>query len=155
MIISRGDQRFVELRDFNFEAVLDQETSLVWEKEPSPVDRNWQQAQNHCTSLFKGGRGGWRLPTIQELTSLKTTPSFEDPMPAGHPFVFPIPIAPYTTVDYWSATSSESRRTQPDRNGPAAWVFSVSDGAIYFEDKKGPDNEQAWCVRFRQGVNLQ
>jgi hypothetical protein len=152
VIIPDGAKRFVVLEDFDFDAVLDRETGLVWEKEPSPGGRSWQDAQAHCTLLFKGGRGGWRLPTIQELTSLKTTPSFNPPLPADHPFVF-------ERTDYWSATSSATERTP---GFPGAWVFSPGgDGAINVDEKDDPNGvrdgniEGAWCVRFRQGVNPQ
>ena len=168
VIISRGDQRFVVLRDFNFEAVLDQETSLVWEKEPSPDRMSWQEAQVHCTRLVKGGRGGWRLPTIQELTSLTVVPpppappsGSEDPLPAGHPFVL-VPNESGGLADYWSATSSETTRADRPTATGFAWTFGGRDGAIFVEDKAGgrnPDgsfqDERPWCVRFRQGVNPQ
>ena len=148
VIIPQGSIRFVVLQGFNFEAVLDQETSLVWEKEPSPDVRLWRDAQVHCTTLVKGGRGGWRLPTIQELTSLTLIPpGTGDPLPAGHPFVLSGPL------DYWSATSSETLNP-----AGSAWVFSVSDGAIFPKNKIPPvadRSESAWCVRFRQGVDPQ
>jgi hypothetical protein len=107
---------------------------------------NWHEAQVHCTRLVKGGRGGWRLPTIQELTSLtRVQPNTGDPLPAGHPFVF-VPNQLGFVADYWSGTSSEIP-------AGSAWLFAVTDGAIFQKGK--PEVESAWCVRFRQGANPQ
>jgi hypothetical protein len=109
---------------------------------------NWQAAHVHCTRLVTGGRGGWRLPTIQELTSLTMVqPNSGDPLPAGHPFVF-IPNELGFVADYWSATSSETL----DPSG-RAWLFAVTDGAIFQKGKSF--DESAWCVRFRQGGDPQ
>ena len=52
------------------EAVLDRETSLVWEKSPGAVLEDWHRANHNCNGMTLGGRKGWRLPTVQELASL-------------------------------------------------------------------------------------
>lgn len=79
--------RFVVLSNFSNEAVLDRETGLVWWKrveESSPYI-----ATGYCATSTKGGRMGWRLPTISEVTSL-LDPSINNgavpPLPVGHPF---------------------------------------------------------------------
>jgi hypothetical protein len=78
--------RFVVLGNWNNEAVLDRETGLVWEKEAGTGKIDLQFASLHCLALTKGGRMGWRLPTVPELTSL-VDPSQSNPaLPSGHPF---------------------------------------------------------------------
>lgn len=137
--------RFIELADWNGEAVLDRETGLVWERSPDSTRRNWFGAQLHCNGLNAGNRRGWRLPTLQELASLSLVdPSVGSPgltLPAGHPF---------TNVQssvYWSATSIAV-------NTSLAWV-------VIFDDRVGGSGDKAnlnffvWCVRGGQGVDPQ
>jgi hypothetical protein len=62
--------RFIELADWNREAVLDRETGLVWEKSPDSTPRAFVFAQAHCANLRVGNRKGWRLPMIEELASI-------------------------------------------------------------------------------------
>lgn len=79
--------RFRLLPQFGGAAVLDQETALVWEREPSESLLTWAGAQVRCTQSTVGGRRGWRAPTITELMSL-SDPSQDNPsLPAGHPFL--------------------------------------------------------------------
>jgi len=50
--------RFQLLQDFNNEAVLDQETGLVWERQPSNQNVAWSNARLACAQKSVGGRGG-------------------------------------------------------------------------------------------------
>jgi Protein of unknown function (DUF1566) len=54
-------------------AVLDKETGLVWQRSPSAAGAGypWHSANYLCArSSDTGGRRGWRLPTVAELSSL-------------------------------------------------------------------------------------
>jgi hypothetical protein len=53
-------------------AVLDNETGLVWDREPDPdsVGSLWIDARVRCADKSLGSRGGWRVPSLPELTSL-------------------------------------------------------------------------------------
>jgi hypothetical protein len=62
--------RFKVLSAFNNEAVLDKETGLVWETQPSATTRTWTTAMQVCMGKTVGGRMGWRSPSVEELTSL-------------------------------------------------------------------------------------
>jgi hypothetical protein len=82
-----ASERFQVLAAFNNQAVLDNETQLVWER--SPV--SWSVDANRywtCGSRRTGGRMGWRLPTVEELSSL-VGPRDGGGMALqpGHPFV--------------------------------------------------------------------
>jgi hypothetical protein len=81
--------RWIILSNMGSAAVLDRETGLVWERDPSAKFpffgqfQSWSNAADLCRQLRLGNRKGWRLPTIEELMSLVTG---EDVLPAGHPF---------------------------------------------------------------------
>jgi hypothetical protein len=99
--IDNAQRRFKLLNDFNDEAVLDRETGLVWERQPSNQTFAWSNARLLCAQKAVGGRGGWRLPAFNELASL-VDPTVTNPamprLPAGHPFQNVQPGM------YWTAT---------------------------------------------------
>ena len=134
--------RFIVLTNMNSEAVLDRETGLVWEQSPSTSAIEWDFTLQHCVRLLKGGRKGWRLPTIQELESL-VDPAVASPgptLPFGHPF------GNVQSSYYYSASSFV--------NGPDfAWGVSFSNGAVNGISVIGANF--GWCVRGGQGVDPQ
>jgi hypothetical protein len=77
-------KRFEVPKAFDSEAVLDQETGLVWQRAPETVAAPWGLSYDACVLATIGGRGGWRLPTAAELLSL--LPAGGDALPAGDPF---------------------------------------------------------------------
>jgi hypothetical protein len=138
--------RFVVLANFESKAVLDRETGLVWDRQP-PVGipaLNWLGAHEYCNTLSIAGRQGWRLPTLQELTSLvDPTQTTAPKLPPGHPFVI-------VATAYWSATESA--------NNPALFYWSAS-FSTFFEsspqNKLGTFTFAPWCVRGGQGAQQQ
>ncbi len=138
-VMPNANQRFKVLNSFNGEAVLDNETQLVWEQTTDKTSRPWAQAQRHCYGKAVGGRMGWRPPTIEELTSL-IDPSEERPvakLPPGHPF-------DAGTTNYWSST------TAPD-DPTAAWFLRLASGDANTGLKTEDDSVLAWCVRGGHG----
>lgn len=132
--IDNGNQRFAVLNSFGGDAVLDKETQLVWAREPFGVT-GWLNARFLCAESSIGGRMGWRLPSLHELTSL-LDPSQSDPaLSENHPF---------TNVSsniHW--TSSES----PGSIAPlTAWGVDVTQGQIHFA-LDITTNRTTWCVR--------
>jgi len=124
--------RFTVLSNFASAAVLDRETGLVWEKSPSPDAQSWADARSACINKNVGGRRGWRLPSIQELTSL-IDPSAQFPaLPVGHPF------ANISLFAYWSAS------TDPDAP-VVAWLVSLGSGVADTGGKA--TSNHTWCVR--------
>jgi hypothetical protein len=98
-------QRFEDALDGT--AVLDKETGLVWAKSADANQSNWQSAMDYCTNLYLGGRKGWRLPTVQELSSLIDTPNqVTNSLPVGNPFS-------NVQFTYWSSSSSYNGTSFP------------------------------------------
>ena len=127
--------RFVLLSAFNHEAVLDKETGLVWERSPQTMSARWIVARRICIEKNVGGHKGWRLPSLEELTSL-VDPSIAPPgptLPPGHPF-----LTVQSTV-YWSAT-----RVDEDARGSWAIHFGLGGGATFIN---WAHSVPSWCVR--------
>jgi hypothetical protein len=114
----------------NNEAVLDLETGLVWQREPVTIPTFWKTALYGCWVAQTGGRGGWRLPKVEEVESIFA--DLSGSLPSGHPFV-------NVSGDYWTAT------IDPGDNGRAisAQIFvpALNDFLNY------------WCVRGPGGVD--
>ena len=81
------------------DAVLDWETGLVWEKSPGTELKDWDSAVLYAYNKNVGGRGGWRLPTVEELRSLIDPTQLNPALPSGHPFTN------VQSDDYWSSTT--------------------------------------------------
>lgn len=138
----KGSPRYQVLIPFASDAVLDKETGLVWERTPAGGAFIWDDAQLHCNTLIVDARMGWRLPTLQELTSqldIGAPPNNLAPNP------FTIPWLPNVGEFIWSATTSASNTT-------TAWAMNLASNVGTFP--KG-SLSHAWCVRFRQGVDPQ
>lgn len=141
--IEDASKRFIILSEFNDEAVLDRETQLVWERKPSTTTHLWQNARFVCAQKAIGGRGGWRLPSFYELSSL-VDPLVKDAsiprLPPGHPF------QDVQAGFYWSSTAVA------DEPGFALGVdfgfLSGSDAPILVTDiNTDGQTHFAWCVR--------
>jgi len=116
----------------NNEAVLDKETGLVWDRSPSTGTYSWFAACANCYQREVGGRMGWRLPTVEELSSL-VDPSTENPaLPIGHLF---IGVQSHT---YWSSTISPGLSSN-------AFFLDLYGGYIDVGDKG--ISRYWWCVR--------
>jgi len=127
-------QRFVVLMAFNNEAVLDKETGLVWEKSPQTAGVSAATARLACGNKVVGGRKGWRLPSLPELTSL-VDPSVVSPGPtlsSGHPFTN------VQSANYWSASVPAESPTL---------ILGVGfNNGVALGLNKGFD-QRIWCVR--------
>ncbi|MBU1667443.1 DUF1566 domain-containing protein [bacterium] len=77
--------------------VTDSTTGLAWQDDSIGSQMNWQSAIDNCEALTLGGHEDWRLPNLNELTSLvddrEYNPSIDD--------VFQNTASNY----YWSSTT--------------------------------------------------
>lgn len=133
--------RFQLLAPLAGQAVLDRETDLVWERSPSGAAFTWFQAQDRCNRLVVGNRMGWRVPGIQELTSILSIGAAQNNLEAGNPFIAP----PALGQVIWSGTTSAN-------NANSAWGMNLPGNVGVFN--KGV-LARCWCVRFRQGTDTQ
>ncbi len=119
------------------EAVLDNETGLVWERQPSTASATWPVAVRGCADSIKGGRGGWRAPTDAELRGLLDPAGSGQPiLPDGHPFVFG---APFGLV--WTTSPV------PDETD---LVYSVDADTLDRDPTAKTLAIHSWCVRGAQ-----
>ena len=137
-VINRAS-RFKVLKAFDNEAVLDKETQLVWEISPTG-GLGWLDAVSHCYNRVIGGRMGWRLPTIEELTTLVDLQTSSPSLPDGNPFDAP------PTPPVWSITSDAEDNSY-------AWSVNFADGTLHTDGKGAA--EFAWCVRGGHGYDGQ
>ncbi len=131
--IDDGAKRFKILKDFNNAAVLDKETQLVWERRPNHDFLKWEDAVIHCQNAAVGGRMGWRLPSMTELSSILDLSVANDfnkiSFAPNHPFIL-------TNLGFWST----------DKYYEKPLAISLHYGGIGALDLKH-GKEQAWCVR--------
>jgi hypothetical protein len=120
----------------NMDLVLDSATGLVWQRRPLNSTGTWAEAQFGCVSLMTGTGYlmGWRLPQVEELTSLVDYSYGGNVLPAGHPFMIG------DGFTFWSATSD------PRSPSKALFVdFSNRSQPVGSASKSSQMN--AWCVR--------
>jgi Protein of unknown function (DUF1566) len=138
--IEDGAERFRVLPQFDFGAVLDEETQLVWTRDAAFIgQREWQDnklgqtgAREVCATLVISDRGGWRLPSLHELSGLADTSQQGLTLSKGHPFQ-------NVQGRYWTATTSA-------RNPVNAWTVAFQST---FGTGEFPKNTPifVWCVR--------
>lgn len=156
--IPHARERFEVLHHFHDEAVLDKETQLVWERAPRDPFPNFRGtfalAVAECYNRLAGGRMGWRLPTVEELTSLLVETPTRNPhviraaLPQGHPFLG-IRSGNRLESAYWSITEGSFI---PSPGGPSfGGRFSVAVNEPEVSTVALETNVEAvhstWCVR--------
>jgi Protein of unknown function (DUF1566) len=129
------------LPQFGGEAVLDKETGLVWERSPSPDAVPWTGifggAVAMCYAKLVGGRRGWRLPTVEELSSLIDPVQMNPSLAEGHPFTG------VQNERYWSITQTPG--------GLSAYNRNLGSGGIGIDGTTQPG--RVWCVRGGHGFD--
>ena len=135
--------RFIVLSNWAGEAVLDRETALVWEKAPkSTAYMALRAAHRYCLNSTVGGRKGWRVPSVQELSSLVDPTQASPALPVGHPFVLDS-----IRDAVWSSTLT-------DETSAEGWgVIFVTSGNV--GNSPVSSNFFVWCVRGGSGPEVQ
>jgi hypothetical protein len=123
-----------------YNCVTDNQTGLMWVRNPDTGTRTWEDAIAYCEALSGGdGRGGftdWRLPNLRELHSLIDYGQQAPPLPADHPFVG-VQYSPTQRGRYWSSTM---------KGGVIRWVVGLYDGGEIRDESKSY-LYYAWPVR--------
>lgn len=135
---------------YNGLAVRDNETGLIWEKNPNTGTVNFYAAWLTCARKNLNGQMGWRVPTTADLTSLmdglNSDLAGDLLLPAGHPFGG---ILSAPGVGYWSAT--QSKNLQGVMVTPLAVYFGLNAAGGNLANTVGqmPYTNKAgvWCVR--------
>jgi hypothetical protein len=114
--------------------VLDRETGLVWEQQPSLTASNWHLSLRACQNALSGGRRGWRMPTAEEMRSIFDGTG----LPADHPF------GTNAAGTYWTATTVSDATTQ-------AYVVFTGAPQNILNAIKDTNDRRVWCVRGGSG----
>jgi hypothetical protein len=111
--------------------VIDSATSLMWQRRHPMTKIPWKSAEKYCRTLPVAG-GGWRLPTVKELTSIVGQSIFaeQDSGQREQPF-------------FWTSARS-------DQDSVRATMLRTSDGfsRLYFMEYEA----EVRCVRSPLGL---
>jgi len=110
------------------DVVLDKETGLIWPRHAnlSAGPLNWLDANTTSRELKLANRIAWRLPTVEELSSLVDTRYTNPALPVGHPFVS-VQVGDGVGA-YWTSTNHEN-------SSAAAWFVNLGSGAAGLASK--------------------
>jgi hypothetical protein len=101
--------------------VLDKETGLIWARNANLLGmRNWLDANTLCRELELVNRMGWRLPTVEELSSLVDPRQAPLALPHGHPFL---------NVQHGSGVAAYWTASNAENPAGAAWFVNLWRGA--------------------------
>jgi hypothetical protein len=128
----RGIERTF-IRDAAKNIVTDTKTELQWQDGTTPSSMTWANAVTYCTDLNFGTYDDWRLPTIEELTTIVNKGAVNPSKFTG--------FANIVSGYYWSSTTDAW-----DTSG--AWDVNINDGGDYWNDKT--DSYYVRCVRAGQ-----
>lgn len=131
-----SSQRFEILAAFNYDAVLDKTTGLVWEKAPQTEMMTYNEARHICARRVAGEQKGWRLPSPIELRSLVgPIRGLSRPhLPPNHPFLN------VQATSYWALVSETD-------HGPYGKYLDAFLGNLLSFVKVKTFTFPVWCVR--------
>jgi hypothetical protein len=142
--INDSAKRFIVLSGLNSNAVLDKETQIVWERNPDNSSTTWFGARDACVRKEIGGRAGWRLPSIQELSSLIDSTQNDPAIDSGHPFLN-VNSDPYWAGTKGAAISGSSDSAWNLDFGTSGAATFTTPGAINLNATS--ETKLTWCVR--------
>jgi len=107
------------------ETVTDTLTTLMWTKNANMTNKTWAEARSYCEDLSHAGYDDWRLPNINELSSLIDLSKSDPALPGGHPFSD-------VQSSYWSSTAYSVRTSY-------AWFVYLGSGSVSNDNKTSTD----------------
>lgn len=123
------------------EAVLDRETSLVWQRVPPSGTENWTNAVQDCMNNQLGGRYGWRMPRVEEFRSVVDATGG---LPLGNPFSNIQPSGAPNFNMYWTSSTSSDDATV---------VYPMMFPVIAYSLPMKTSLNHVWCVRSGAGLD--
>lgn len=101
--------------------VIDRETGLVWTRDANLIGQhNWLDSNTLCREFSLSNRSGWRLPSVEELSSLLDLKQPDLALPIDHPFI---------NVQYGSGVYAYWTSTNHENPDAAAWFVNLWRGA--------------------------
>ncbi len=115
--------------------VTDTLTGLMWETSAAPSGdvAVWAESINLCHVATTGDYPDWRLPNVNELSSLLSRETSSPALPSSHPFT------DTGIATFWTSTTLADDDTQ-------AWFVALKDGNTHWA-KKTTVTLSVWCVR--------
>ena len=110
--------------------VMDNVTSLIWQKEDDDTLRNWDDAISYCDDLTLAGYSDWRLPSKKELISIVDYGTYRPSIDTTY--------FPDAEERYWSSTTYVHDSSE-------AWEVALNYGGAFHYGKSY--NYYARCVR--------
>ena len=107
--------RFVNNNDGT---VTDTQTGLMWADQDNGSGIHWPGARSYCEGYSKGGKSGWRMPTIAELKQLHSSGAYGSVIKKTSSFV-------------WSS------ETKASLEGKTAYIFNFRHGSWYWVRQSG------------------
>jgi hypothetical protein len=112
--------------------VIDHKTNLVWDANTTAESKTWAEADAAAKSCRLGGFTDWRLPTLDELESIRDISRYN----------------PAIDTSLFSAKSEWYWTASPDASDPGcAWIVGFSYGGAYLYGRYG-----RCCVRAVRSV---
>lgn len=112
---------------------VDPATGLTWAKKDNGSDATFSQASDYCQTLTLGGKSGWRLPTIDELSGIFVWAK------AGQSGLHPKGGISLSWPGVWSSTEGNKAEEK--------WAFSFYNGSRGSSEIGAGHVNRALCVR--------
>ena len=121
------------------------DAALHWAKSDNGKDINWTDAKAYCAAMG----AGWRLPTIDELSTLHDAMAAERPCGAARCRV----AAPVKLSGPWLWSGSELQEADARDADELAWGLSLTNGARTQALRPPSIGARALCLNAMRGVS--
>jgi len=112
--------------------VIDNITKLEWQRQDDDTTRTFDEAWDYCVDLDLDGHQDWRLPSVNEFTSIV------DYGQANGPLIEEVAFPNTNPAFFWSAVNSAIDTS-------SAWIILFQTGNVALHDKS--NNNFVRCVR--------